>query len=255
MWERTNRVSRLSSSGASHPKCIPVPWNGPPGEKLTGGKWHRGLTAVVAAPLPLDFNLFPFSTHASNPHPLWQPSVCPCVSESFPFCLFMETFRKRQKIMEMKRFHREEISALWCSCTHFWLEGKFQPSLAPCFLPLPLPSFSSFSCFYLSISILFPSHLPVSFIPLVPSPLPVWLSFFHSTSHWSEGWLIWADCIQAVALPPWPTSRQAGALEGAAETCIGHFSYTLCSLLLWTNWAQMTQILKCSMVCVHSQSA
>ena len=33
----------------SHPKRNPVPRNGPPGEELTGGKWRRGLTAVLAA--------------------------------------------------------------------------------------------------------------------------------------------------------------------------------------------------------------
>lgn len=46
------------------------------------------------------------------------------------------------------------------------------------------------------------------------------------------------------------TSQWEWPLEGAAETCRSYSSWAVCFWFLWTNWAQMTQALKCFLVFV-----
>lgn len=130
---------------------------------------------------------------------------------------------------------------------------------------LHLPSPLALSLFLLFVFFPFFSWFPL--FPPLPSLPPVYLSSFLSSSqalcwkekgdslkHWSDGWQSWVTGIQGLAPTPEVTSGWQWPSRVVNKACLGPSSWTVFSLLLWTNWTQMTRALKCSLVCVHSQS-
>lgn len=182
------------------------------------------------------------------------------------------TFRKRHKLWKRKKLRRpqrKESCELWNSSAHFslpWSPACLLASthssdhpLVPPFSPLPGPFLSSpspgfphplltltSSCISFLLFFLITPHL-------YHSPL---LKRENCAKHWPGNWWSWVTGIQRVALSPQVTSsrgasRGRGWTSAHLPTCLGNSS---CSQFLWTNWAQITQALKCYLVCVHSQS-
>lgn len=164
------------------------------------------------------------------------------------------TFRRRQdiqKIVEMTRSQRED-QCTWCSCAHFWLEGKFQPywlpawCLYPCFFPplfaLLLPSPLAVSLFLLFF--FFPVFTWFSLSPFCPyfllyifpsSSHPIyWKERGDRIKHWSEDWQSWHP-----GSGPSPTGDlwMRMAFRRAAETC--HSSVPCSSEQIGRRWLRL----------------
>ena len=176
---------------------------------------------------------------------------------------YVITFRRRQeiqKIVEMKKIPKRRSMHLVQLCT-LLTRRKVPALLASCLMPLstlfttslcpPLPSPLVVSLFLLSF--FFPVFTWFSFPPFALTSSYISSLPHHTPSvgkkeetELSIGLRVDRAGIQGVAPAPqvtsgweWPSGEQLRLP-------------LFCSLLLWTNWTQMTQALKCSSVCVHS---